>query len=64
MVFVGELELRDALLKFRGPGIGDSEKVGGEMMLNKEDLGGSILSVSSEKDRAGPGKELKKRPLS
>ena len=50
----GELELRKAMLKFRGPGTGDSE--GGEERLGKDEVRrGSMMSVSYEKDVAGAG---------
>jgi hypothetical protein len=47
MVVKGELELREALLKFRGPERGDSEKELIEGGLTMKDLEGSILSVSA-----------------
>lgn len=58
MVLEGsELELREALLKFRGPGTGDS---GGEEieMETRGCVEGLMVSVSSEKDGLSERQEL------
>lgn len=58
----GELELRKAMLKFRGPGTGDSEGVEEERLEKDEVRRGSMVSVSYEKDVAGAG-EAFSRPF-
>jgi hypothetical protein len=50
-----ELELRDAALKFRGPGTGDSEDGMVEGGVENEVRGGSMVSVSAEKDGLAAG---------
>jgi hypothetical protein len=52
-----ELELREALLKFRGPRT--SEEWRGE---GDDRRWGSMVSFSGEKDERGGDEELRKRP--
>lgn len=55
-----ELELRRALLEFRDPGTGDSERE----ERGNEDLSGRMVSVSEEKDGdLSTGGALSKRPF-
>ena len=56
IVRVGELELRDAMLKFRGPGTGNSEGGVDEWGKKDEVRRGSMMSVSVEKDECNRGK--------
>lgn len=55
-----ELELREARLKFRGPGAGDSEEgVEEETQSGIDEVRkGSMMSVSSEKDGLSKTEEL------
>ena len=53
-IVFGELELRDALLKFRGPGTGDSEEERRGEKIEDEVREGSMMSVSEEKDGLFP----------
>jgi hypothetical protein len=56
-----ELELREAMLKFRGPGTGDSE--GGIVEEEGWVPVGKIMSFSVEKDWLVRDGELRRHPL-